>query len=84
MTTDLLLSPDDVAEILGLSTSTLAKWRQIGEPSLPFLRLNGRIKYRASDLDDFLDNASNEEVDEEEEEENDEDDTDDDEDNEDS
>ena len=81
MTTDQLLSPDDVAEILGISTSTLAKWRRSKEPDLPFLRLNGRIKYRASDIDDFLESASDD--DEEEDDGDDTDDAEDDEDDED-
>lgn len=54
MTTQQLLSADDVAEVLGVSTSTLAKWRQTGNPDLPFLRINGRVRYRETDLEQFL------------------------------
>jgi excisionase family DNA binding protein len=49
-----LYSPDEVAEILGVSASTLARWRRTGDPDLPFLRLGGGIRYRASDIEAFL------------------------------
>lgn len=62
-----LLSADDVAEILGVSTSTLAKWRQAGNPDLPFLRINNRIRYRESDVEQFLDDSENEDDDVEDE-----------------
>lgn len=54
MTAGKLLSPDQVADILGVSTSTLAKWRQLGEPELPFFRVAGRIRYRLSDVESFV------------------------------
>jgi transposase len=81
MTTPQLLSPDDVAEILDVSTSTLAKWRQTGNPHLPFLRINGRIRYRETDIEQFLEDAESEddtddEMDDEEDEEDQEDDED--------
>jgi len=52
-----LLTPDDVADMLGVSPSTLAKWRHTGEPNLCFLRINGRIRYRAGDVEEFLEAA---------------------------
>lgn len=55
MTKEQLYSPDDVAAMLGVSPSTLARWRQTGDPDLPYLRLGGRIRYRASDIQEFLD-----------------------------
>jgi hypothetical protein len=62
MTAEHLLSVDDVAEQLGVAPSTLAKWRQTGTPDLPYLRINGRIRYRASDVDDFINEALDEET----------------------
>jgi excisionase family DNA binding protein len=50
-----LYSPDEVAEILGVAPSTLARWRRTGDPDLPYVRLGGRVRYRASDIDRFLD-----------------------------
>jgi excisionase family DNA binding protein len=61
MTSEQLFSADQVAEILGVSPSTLARWRQTGEPDLPYLRLGGRIRYRASDLEEFLDEIEGDE-----------------------
>jgi hypothetical protein len=66
MTTQQLLSADAVAEILDMSTSTLAKWRQTGNPDLPFLRINGRIRYRETDVEQFLeDKESDDDTDDE-------------------
>ena len=60
-----LLSVDDVAEMLGVAPSTLAKWRQTGQPDLPYLRINGRIRYRASDVEDFISDAEESDLDDE-------------------
>jgi transcriptional regulator with XRE-family HTH domain len=60
-----LLSVDDVAELLGIAPSTLSKWRQTGTPDLPYLRINGRIRYRASDVDEFIDDAEEAALDDE-------------------
>ena len=57
MTTRNLLSPDQVAEVLGVSTTTLAKWRQGGNPNLPYVRIAGRIRYRPADVETLLDEA---------------------------
>ncbi len=73
MTRKQLYSTEDVAEILGISTSTLARWRRAGEPNLPYRRLGDRIFYRSSDVQQFIDDmgrdgelgADDEEVDEE-------------------
>lgn len=75
MTAGKLLSPDQVADILGVSTSTLAKWRQFGEPELPFFRIAGRIRYRSSDVEAFLEDAEadDDDSDEEDDDEDDED-----------
>jgi len=72
MTAGRLLSPDEVADILRVSTSTLAKWRQVREPELAFIRIAGRIRYRLSDVEAFLENAQEIEDDEEDFEERDE------------
>ena len=77
MMTERLMSPEEVADVLCVSTSTLAKWRGTGDPELPFLRIGGRIRYRSSDVDEFLESVESAEQDDEEEEDDDEPDQDD-------
>ncbi len=49
-----LLTENDAADVLGVSPRTLANWRSRGGGP-HFVRLNGKaIRYRASDLDDFI------------------------------
>ncbi len=55
MTEDNLLSPDQVAGILGVNTKTLTRWRgkQFGPRAI---RLTQRIiRYRRSEVDDWID-----------------------------
>lgn len=49
-----LLTPEQVAKELTLSTKTLATWRSTGRHSLPFLRCGGRIRYRRCDVNAWL------------------------------
>jgi excisionase family DNA binding protein len=55
MTNKLLYSPDELAELLGIAPSTLTRWRRTGDPELPYVRLGGRVRYRAADIERFLD-----------------------------
>jgi excisionase family DNA binding protein len=49
-----LLTTDDVAEITGLSTETLAQWRWLRK-EIPFVRLGKKcVRYRQSDIDAWL------------------------------
>lgn len=57
MTTKHLLSAEDVADLLGIAPSTLAKWRQSGSPELPFVRIGGRVLYRPEDVEAFMEDA---------------------------
>jgi predicted DNA-binding transcriptional regulator AlpA len=54
MTSAQLLSQKEAAEKLGLSPKTLEKWRNTQPGSPPFVRLGSAIKYRASDIDAFI------------------------------
>jgi predicted DNA-binding transcriptional regulator AlpA len=47
------IGPAEVAALLGLKVSTLANWRWSG-CGPPFLRLGRKIRYRPSDLADWL------------------------------
>jgi uncharacterized protein YbjQ (UPF0145 family)/predicted DNA-binding transcriptional regulator AlpA len=49
-----LLTPEDVAEVTGLSTETLAQWRS-QRRGIPFLKISrNRVRYRQRDLDIWL------------------------------
>lgn len=49
-----LLDPDQVAEILGVSTKTLNVWRCTGRYNLPFVKVGSRVRYRRADVEAFL------------------------------
>lgn len=49
-----LLRPADVAELLGVTENTLAKWRLTGEPAIPYVKLGGRIRYPAQAVEDAI------------------------------
>ena len=50
-----LMRPTEAAENLRISASTLARWRTYGGPV--YLKLGGRVFYRQSDLDEFIQNS---------------------------
>ena len=49
-----LLTPETVAELLGLTLHTLAVWRCAKRMPLAYVKLGGRIRYRASDVEAFI------------------------------
>ena len=53
-----LLTPEQAAQALGLSVKTLAVWRSTGRHALPFIRCGGRVRYRRSDVDAWLESQS--------------------------
>ena len=52
--TNELLTPDDVAELLDVSSQTLASWRTTGRYDLPFVRIGRLVRYRRADIEEFL------------------------------
>ncbi|HEJ5823212.1 helix-turn-helix domain-containing protein [Pseudomonas aeruginosa] len=54
LTPETLLTPEQAAQMLGLSVKTLATWRSTGRHALPFIRCGARIRYRRSDLAAWL------------------------------
>ncbi len=42
------------AEVLGVKPATLAVWRSLGRYNLPYLKVGRLVKYRVSDLAEFL------------------------------
>lgn len=49
-----LMTDKEAAEYLSLSTSTLAVWRCTKREDLPFIKLGRAVRYRLSDLDNWL------------------------------
>lgn len=54
MATGKLWSPDQVAEILGVSKQTLAVWRCEQRYPLPYVKVGSRVRYRPADVERFL------------------------------
>ncbi len=49
-----LLTRQQAAEFLGLKPQTLAVWATTGRYSLPFVRVGRSVRYRRSQLEQFL------------------------------
>lgn len=49
-----LLTPRQAADILGVRTQTLALWRVTGKHGLPFIKVGASVRYRQSDLENWL------------------------------
>jgi hypothetical protein len=48
------LTIQEAAETLGLSARTLARWRNERQPRIPYVSLDGIIRYRVDDIERFL------------------------------
>ena len=51
---DRLLTPEEVANILGLSTETLNVWRTTKRYNLPYIKSGRLVRYRAHDVQAFI------------------------------
>ncbi len=49
-----LLTPDQAAEILGITHHTLAVWRSTGRYSLPYVKAGRLVRYRETDVQRFI------------------------------
>ena len=49
------LSPPQTADVLGVTTGTLAVWRCTQRYSLPFVRIGRKIFYKGADVQNFID-----------------------------
>lgn len=54
MDTGNLWSPEQVAEMLGVSKQTLAVWRCEQRYPLPYVKVGSRVRYRPADVERFL------------------------------
>ena len=52
--TNKLLSPDEVADVLGVSKQTLAVWRCEQRYPLPYVKVGSRVRYRPTDVQQFM------------------------------
>ncbi|MGE6993781.1 helix-turn-helix domain-containing protein [Pseudomonas sp. NPDC047961] len=50
----LLVDSEVAAVVLGIEKDTLATWRHNGAQQLPFLKIGRAVRYRISDLADYL------------------------------
>jgi excisionase family DNA binding protein len=51
-----LLTPQDVSEVLGVTTKTLDVWRCTKRYKLRFIKVGRRVMYRAQDVQEFIEN----------------------------
>lgn len=49
-----LLSRNEAAEYLGVKPQTLSVWATTGRYNLPYIKVGRSVRYRQSDLDEFL------------------------------
>jgi len=49
-----LLTPEQVAEILGLKVETLAHWRHTGRYNLKYAQIGRSIRYHKADVEKFI------------------------------
>lgn len=49
-----LLSREQAASYLGVTSRTLAVWKSTGRYNLPVIKIGRLVKYRISDLDNFI------------------------------
>lgn len=52
---DRLLTIEQVAEILAISVPTLYRWRTLGQPSPRAVKLGQQLRWRVSDVREFVD-----------------------------
>ena len=55
---DPLLPPPEAAAYIGVSENTLSVWRCVGRYAIPFIKVGRLVRYRASDLDAWLESRT--------------------------
>ena len=49
-----MMTDVEVADYLGLSVSTIRRWRLLGTGSLPYRRFSGSIRYWKAEVDEWI------------------------------
>lgn len=49
-----LLTPSEVADLLGVKVETLQIWRCTHRYDLPYVKIGGRVRYKISDIESFI------------------------------
>jgi len=49
-----LLTPTQAAKLLNIQPATLASWRLRGQPNLAYVRVGRCVRYRHTDITDFI------------------------------
>ena len=49
-----LMKPEQAAEYLQITPSTLSVWRSTNRQKLAYVKVGGHVRYRRSDLDQFI------------------------------
>jgi len=52
---DKLLTPEEVAEMLGIAIHTLAVWRSEGREDLPYIKVGRRVRYEQIAVSNYVD-----------------------------
>jgi len=48
------MTPEELASYLNVSERTLAKWRSVGHPNIPYIKVGRCVRYNIRDLEDYL------------------------------
>jgi len=54
MTTEKLMTPQEVADFIGVSVETLNVWRATRRYKLPYIKVGRLVRYRMNDILSFL------------------------------
>lgn len=58
--TERLLNTEEASQYLGVTRDTLAIWRTTRRYELPYIKVGRLVKYRLTDLDEWLNNRTKE------------------------
>jgi excisionase family DNA binding protein len=53
-----LLDDHQASNYLGLKKGTLSVWRSTGRYQIPFVKIGSKVRYRQSDLDEWLESRT--------------------------